>query len=398
MKTPNSVYEAVKKLDKWLDKSKWKGYDPYDIKALPLFVWLQKHSQNPIISNFQLVLTVVADIFPAISRKLLGIRPQENAKAMALLARGYLKLYGVTTDSVYFSKASRAINWLLNHNHAHRDGWLGWGYPFDWQSLIFIPANTPLVVVSALGGHAILDMYEVSRETKWLEPARAVRNFLLEGLNVSENHGTVSFSYSPLDEFKVINSTLYAASFLARIGKLYHDKRAIEVSRKARRFALEHQRSDGAWEYWADRPSIVDVYHHGITLEWLHISMKYDEPLSGEKEALDKGIDYFLKNFIGREGECKFTDRKKYPIDIHGVAQCIVTLSMLLPCQKLTLLDKVLKFALTKMRNRDGSFIYRIFRFNLKSKIPYLRWGQAWMLWALANYIERTASCAELSQ
>ena len=393
----NNVLKDLGRIVVWMQKNNWAGYDPYDVKGLPFFRWLERNKRFLGVSQVELAAEIAMNLFPVTIRKLLNIRPQENAKAMALIARGSLKIYKVTNLIQYLSLADMSLNWLIRHNHANSERQLGWGYPFDWQSVVFIPRETPLIVVSSLGGHALLDRFELSKNNRWLFYAQKVKNFLLEALNQTEyEDGSISLSYSCIDNFRVINSNMYGASFLARYGILAKDEEAIQFSRKIRRFVLNHQREDGAWEYWADKASIVDAYHLGITLEWLDLAIKYDAPLKGELEALDKGLKYFISKFVRPDGMCPFKDNSLYPIDIHAVAQCIVTLSQLLPCEEINIVRRIVEFANSRMKNKDGTFIYRILKFGLKSRIPFIRWGQAWMFWALANYLERIKKCVDL--
>jgi len=36
------------------------------------------------------------------------------------------------------------------------------------------------------------------------------------------------------------------------------------------------------------------------------------------------------------------------------------------------------------MQDKEGYFYYRIYKNNYVNKMPYIRWGQAWMLRALS--------------
>ncbi|RLD36334.1 MAG: hypothetical protein DRI74_09265 [Bacteroidetes bacterium] len=315
MNCRKAAISAIKKLDKWLDRTGWIGYDPYDIKGVPVFLWLERNKTNIAVKGIEMLATALITLFPLWSRRFFQIRPQLNAKAIALLARAYLKLYKIWMENKFLEKSYDALNWLIQNNHAPKTNQLGWGYPFDWQSVIFIPKRTPLIVVSALGGHALLDAYEATRESKWLGNAKKVKNFLINGLNVTMyDDESISFSYSPLDNFKVINSNLYSASFLSRFGKLANDSEAIEISRRIRKFAIRHQREDGAWEYWADRPSIVDAYHHGIILEWLKISTDYDEPIDGELNAIEKGLKFYKKTLCWRMEDVNSPQTQSFPL------------------------------------------------------------------------------------
>ncbi len=50
------------------------------------------------------------------------------------------------------------------------------------------------------------------------------------------------------------------------------------------------------------------------------------------------------------------------------------------------LADKVLNWTIANMQDKKGYFYYQKYRFY-KIKIPYIRWSQAWMFYALTTYL-----------
>ena len=86
---------------------------------------------------------------------------------------------------------------------------------------------------------------------------------------------------------------------------------------------------------------------------------------------------------------------RKYRIDIHSCAEsinCLCELSETFP-QGIETAKKVLFWTVENLQDNNGYFYYgihksRFFRFTFTSKIQYIRWGQAWMLKALSNYVK----------
>jgi hypothetical protein len=81
-----------------------------------------------------------------------------------------------------------------------------------------------------------------------------------------------------------------------------------------------------------------------------------------------------------------------YPINIHSCAESILCHSALaldFP-EALSYLQKCVPWVVETMQHSEGWFIYKVRRirgkYDWKLKIPYIRWGQAWMLRALAQY------------
>ena len=79
-----------------------------------------------------------------------------------------------------------------------------------------------------------------------------------------------------------------------------------------------------------------------------------------------------------------------YPIDVHSTSQLIITLSQLNIFQKNQLLiDKVLNWTISNMQCSKGYVYYQIKK-GISSKIPYIRWAQAWMFYGMSEYLKAT--------
>ncbi len=324
-------------------------------------------------------------------RRAFGVQPQYNAKALALFAGGYLNLYKRFGEK-YLEKALKALKWLMD-NHSRGYSGYCWGYPFDWMSRIFIPKVTPSIVVSCIVANAFLDAYEILRDEKYLNVAKSVCNFLLNDLNIDVvNEDMVCFSYTPLDHFHVHNANLFGASLLARVFKHTQREEYGKLAEKALKFTVFHQNSDGSWYYWAPPDKLlyrIDNYHTGFNLEHLYVIKEVLKDRFRYDKNLEKGAAYYRKNLFVKETVPKMESNSIHPIDIHNAAQGIITFSTL---QKMNpqygkIAEKIAKWTILNMRDMDGYFYYRIYRHRI-ARAPYVRWGQAWMLYALARLME----------
>ncbi len=86
---------------------------------------------------------------------------------------------------------------------------------------------------------------------------------------------------------------------------------------------------------------------------------------------------------------------RKYPLDIHGAAQGIITFAL---AQQATgtgadFSQTVLRWTLANMYDPDSGWFYYQRRRLFRTRIRLLRWCQAWMTWALGCHLER---CGEL--
>ncbi len=102
-----------------------------------------------------------------------------------------------------------------------------------------------------------------------------------------------------------------------------------------------------------------------------------------------RGFEFYRTHFFREDGAPRYFHDRTYPIDIHCVAQGIITLTEFrqLHPSSLPLASKVLQWALDNMWDEQGFFYYRVLRFTT-IRTSYMRWSQAWMLLALATLLK----------
>ena len=229
MKTINKdINVSILKLLKWLETQKkenvYLGFDPYDAKEY--FNKLNKFKPLIIVRK---ILYLLDEIFcPNLFRKLLLIKPKINAKGQGLLLYAFSQLYITTKNSTYLNTAESIAKYLIENPSKGYAG-LCWGYPFDWQSIIFIPKNTPSTVVSTTVGDGLFKLYEATKNNIYLENCKSICEFLDQNLNISaKKDNSICISYTPLDTFQVHNANLFTAEFLIRIGTLSNNKKWVD--------------------------------------------------------------------------------------------------------------------------------------------------------------------------
>ena len=91
----------------------------------------------------------------------------------------------------------------------------------------------------------------------------------------------------------------------------------------------------------------------------------------------------------GEDGAVRYFHNRTYPIDIHCVAQSLLTLLEFqdLDPTNIGLVRSIYGWAMKHMWNEAGFFYYRVLR-TVTIRTSYMRWSQAWMLFALATYLE----------
>ena len=218
--------------------------------------------------------------------------------------------------------------------------------------------------------------------------ARSICNFILNDLKRTYNtKGNFCFSYSPLDNTQVFNASLLASRLLARVYSHTNETELINEAKKSIDYCVSFQKDDGYWAYGtATFHQWIDSFHTGYNLECISEYAKYSADNS-YSQVIDKGFTFYINTFFTAEGKCKYYSNKLYPIDLHSTAQLIITASRL---RKIVsnrgFIEKVLTLSINEMQDRKGFFYYQKHRFYT-NKIPYIRWTQAWMFFALTTYL-----------
>jgi rhamnogalacturonyl hydrolase YesR len=373
---------SFQKLKKYCENQNFKGWDPYDglnskvfnafyLNKVQFFrlAWIQLFKRNPI--NL---------------RNLCLIDKEYNPKGLGLFLTGYCNLYKIEPKKEYLNHIVFLADKLIE---LQSKGYSGscWGYNFDWQSrAFFLPKTTPTVVATSFISSALLDAYDITKEEKYLNTAISSTNFIIKDLNRTPKKEGFIFSYSPYDNTRVYNASLLGSKLLARVYNYTKDISLLKIAKDSITACANTQREDGAWIYGELKiQDWVDSFHTGYNLECIYDYQKYTGDNSFDS-VIEKGLKYYLEHFFLEDGTPKYYDNKTYPIDVHAPAQFIATLYKLNQLKNnKELVDKVLNWTINNMQDEKGYFYYQL-KPSKSSKIPYMRWAQAWMFYSFTYY------------
>ncbi|HTN08889.1 hypothetical protein [Agriterribacter sp.] len=380
----NIFEDSFNRLKGYCEREGYKGWDPYDGLTSKIFQGL------PLIRNNRFFRLTWIQLFkrnPVNLRPLVFIAKEYNAKGLGLFLTGYCNLYKTEASTALSDKIHFLANKIIELQCTGYSGSC-WGYYFDWQARAFFqPADTPTVVATSFVADALFNAFEITGETKYRDTALSASNFVLKDLNRTyDAKGDFSFSYSPIDHTIVFNASLLGAKLLSRAYYYTLDETLKLTAQKAVQFSCDHQQGNGAWSYGTlPYHSWIDNFHTGFNLECIHAYQLY----AGDDSFtlnIDKGLKYYIETFFTNEGISKYYHNSLYPIDIHAPAQLIVTLAKLGQLEQYRkLAEKVLLWTITHMQDESGYFFYQRKRY-FSSRIPYMRWAQAWMFYALSYY------------
>jgi hypothetical protein len=386
--TENHVLASLEPLMDYVRERNYEGIDLFDGLNSKLF------RATPFYGSrlFRLAVIQFCKNSPVNLRPLLMVPGGFNPKGGALFLLGNLNLLRHTQKELYANEAYILFQ-RLKHSMIPRKTGNAWGYNFDWQArAFFVPQGTPNVVTSVYVGRALLEYYRQFNDAEALDMALGIVEFILDEMIHHEDANVLCFNYIPGKDAEVHNASLLAASFLAETLPYLPEERQDSVRQKvlkATRFSVADINPDGSWPY-GTKPfhRWVDNFHTAFNIESLLIisdRLNTDEFMP----ILTKVLEYYLNHLFNEEGLPKYYNNKLYPIDVHVIAEAIVLLQALgkanmawfpEPMRKIerAMLDLVQHF-----QDPKGYFYYQRTAQGW-NKIPYIRWGQAWMFYALS--------------
>jgi hypothetical protein len=379
----SQVKDATLNLLAYCESEDWAGYDPYDalnsrvFEAFPLL-----DSKLP-----RLALTQALKRSPINLRRVALIPKTQNPKAMALCLSALLKLEGA--DVIERGDLIERMIDRLTELRSPGSGYSCWGYSFAWQSRNdIVPRNAPNLVCTTFVAAALLDAYEQRGDERCLAMASNAAEYLLNDLYWEDDRG-LGFSYPrPRVRSETHNANLMAAALLCRVARHSGETKYIAPALKVARYAASKQNANGSW-YYGELASQrwIDNFHTGYNLSALRQIQTYAATDEFEK-SIRLGFAFYRDHFFAEEGSARYFHDRTYPIDIHCIAQSILTLVEFrdLDAGNIGLANSVFGWAMKHMWDEKGFFYYRVLRF-CTIRTSYMRWSQAWMLLALSSLL-----------
>ena len=367
----------------YCDANDWAGYDPYDALNSRVFANLRfLQSRMPRIA-----LTQLLKRSPVNLRPLLNVPRTQNPKALSLFLSAFAKLAAVGCDYTHHSRY--LVDRIKLLRSTNQDYWC-WGYSFPWQTrTVIVPSGTPNLVCTAFVASALLDAYEYCGEREYLTIASSAANYIVDQLYWDDGDSVAGFAYPlPTVRNQVHNANFMAAALLCRVSNHTGETGLVEPALRAARFSASRQYPNGSWHYGEGASQgFIDNFHSGFNLCAMHTIAR---ELGGDEftEKIEKGFRFYQEHFYLPNGSIRYFHNRTYPIDIHAVAQSVITpivLSESMP-SRIDLSLSVFRWVRTHMWDPRGYFYYRLLRSGT-IRIPYMRWSQAWMVFATAQLL-----------
>ena len=390
----STAMDSLVFLDEWIINHHYEGWDPFDALNSRLF----EHLKNPYI---RMILIQINKYSVVNLRPALLIETSKDPKGIFLIIQAYSMLYDITKNEEYKDKIRKLLP--IFESNSLRDI-----YKFDcWASHYFqhvgidkseLEPNSPDIIGTCQAIIALVKSYSLLKENTLKEMAISATHLLFESF-LDRSEDGYFFKYTLSEENKIVsNASAQALEAISQILTIYKNENFIEDSKKVVSMLINEQRTDGSWiysKYSNGKERIQLDFHQGYMIDGLlaiqpFMRMKDDKNLI---LCIEKGIDFYEKKLFRKDGRSYYRYPSFYPIDIHNQAQGIITFSKLgkLNHKYLEFAEKITDWTILNMQDPEGYFYYQKHKFSM-NKIPYIRWGQAWMLLALATYLNESKS------
>lgn len=377
------ISTATERLVEWLESQQYRGYDPYDALKSPLLGALGRRNRYLGIAFTQLLRRLPINLRP-----LLGIARDYNPKAMGLFLASFVRRYAALRQPRDLERAHLFAQWLEEHQTTGYSG-ASWGYNFDWANReTYIPQGTPTIVNTALNAQALCDYAHVCNAPWAFDLARGACRFIVRELARCETADGICFSYTPRDTRFVHNANMLGAALLARVGAESGESEWTACANRAVRFTVAAQQADGSWRYGIGaHDNWVDNFHTGYVLGAL--ADVSDQLGCAEWEAaLEQGYVYWRTNLIRSDGAPRYYPHSLYPIDAHCVAEAALLFLRMRSRDgdAASAAARELGWGIDHLQQAAGCYSYRITPLYI-NRIRYLRWSNAWILRAHAEWL-----------
>ncbi|REL33822.1 hypothetical protein DYD21_10480 [Rhodohalobacter sp. SW132] len=376
----SDCYEKVRDKD-------FKGYDPYDLlncgdkawKKLPhrvLFYLTQVNKRSPV--NFRPAMGVEKTLIP---------------KGKSLILSSLLKISSIGQSE---DEIKMLVGSILNDKF---DGYHGacWGLPFEYANRKTVRNNNIGDVVATSYVHeGLFNHYQHYRDEEIKSVLLSCSEFVLMDLEVQEHREGLKLNYDTQKDTTVFNAIGLASDILVRNYQLNESGKQIGFAEKLLNYIVYHQEENGLFPYSLQGNS--KKYQTDFHQLYVISSLLNFKNATGSKKfdkTIERGLNFYLENQVSPDGAIYWRLPKKYPIDIHNQASAIYYLSKFSKSLEFdySFIDRIYHYAVENFYSYEKNYFYYQKYPLFVNKVNYVRWGQAWMLYALSEYINFKNRC-----
>jgi hypothetical protein len=405
--TAGDLWVAAGRFCAWLARTGGKSYDPYDISGTRYGRWARSlyYEKHPLGIAATAPLILMEVLCPWLRG--LFVQKERFATADAQLALAFLNLHQAgqaqTVDNhgdvpsalSYLEEAKALAHELLKQSIPSYSGHC-WGYPFDWQHAHgLMPKGTPHITATPYCYEVFTRLFDLTGEEHCLEVARSVARFVFHDLNdTPTGPDAAASSYTPHDASKVVNASAYRAFVLFDAARRFEQEAYRAKAWRNLQFILQSQRPDGSWLYAVGDPqqAFIDHFHTCFVLKNL-VKIKRHLQSQEVERAIRNGYSYYRTALFDADDNPRtYAIAPRLEIvrlEMYNVAEAI-TLGTLLRSdipEAFTLAQGLATRLVRQYQLPAGHWMTRVYRGGLAHKVPFLRWPQAQLFYAVTTLL-----------
>lgn len=363
------------------------GWDLYDgessriLRALPVeSKWLNLAFQQSVRRS------------PVNVRPVLLVEQRPNPMGTALFSLANLTAYDVTSDERYRADARRLADWVVENQVDGYGGFcVGHSHPLQGLSKRTTP-DIPGVVGTSWATKALIAAGD-RFDGPYHDAARSAADFVFETLDYGEAPTGARINYKAIDtgDHYTLNANALGARLLVDLYDAFGDATHRARAERILEYVAAQQTDRGGWMY-RDPPEAshlsMDNFHNGFIVQSF---LRYRETCDHGAFAttVDDAVAFYRELFTA-DGAPHFDESNVYPRDIHSSAQGIVVFSMLGEFDRA---ERILGWAREHLSDGDGRFFHEQRRLYT-NRTTLMRWCQAWMAYAMGEYLRRSETAA----
>ena len=323
---------------------------------------------------------------PVNLRPLFLVEQRRNFKGAALFAMANVTAHRLSGRPGYLEEAESLVEWLLDHQSDWYPEFCGC-HRHDLQGLDGrVEAGTPGVVGTAYGVQALLAAADAI-DDRYADVAHSAAEFVLDRLDYEEGDLGARIKYKPTEsgEHYTLNANALGARILLDLHADRPERGLRGPATEILDYVVSRQTDAGGW-YYRHPPDAshlsMDTHHNGFITESL---LRFREVTGSDRyqESLSASLSFHREVLFDGDGAPNFDESSTYPRDVHAAAQGVLVFTY---AGDLQTARKIIDWTVDALHAGDGRFYFRKHRL-FTNRVTLMRWCQAWMAYALAEYL-----------
>jgi hypothetical protein len=381
---------SYQKVINYVFRNNFYSYDPYD--GLNTHVKILKNSRINRLGS------IYFNKFSPINfRKYFKIQKSRHLMSQGVVANALFTNNNIQDresefiNNLYSELKTKSLKELYGYHC-----WAAHNYNIQMPGML-IGHNNPGIVGNEIFGSFLINYYKATGKNDVLNYISDLAALFIDKY-FFERDGFSFFKYriNDPDNKITLNASLKATSFLIKASEILDNDSFHDPVHKAIKTVVSLQKDDGRWNYtyFIDKQNEkkqVD-FHQGFILDDILLFMNkygHDTPYLN---SYQKGIDFYYQKQFLPNGQSLYRYPKKWPVDIHSQSQGIITFTR---AAKSGFGDHYFDFAgiiaewtIKNMQDKDGHFYFLKYPW-VTNKIPYIRWSDANMAYALSVFLSK---------